>query len=131
MSDVGDIDQNWKTMYLLQTKYQINAFKVRQWWYFDKETESLGSMVRAIAPIVFQEKKNGDVLKKPLFWIEMKQDDKKPYHYNDPHIIWAKETLSTLSFKKVKRVKGRTKKTLKNLLAIKSPAIARLLSYCI
>ena len=64
-------------------KYQINAFKIKQWWYFDKEKESLGSMVRAIAPIIFQENEYGVVTQQPLFWIEMQQDYKKQYHYND------------------------------------------------
>ncbi len=96
-------------------KYQIKAFKVRQWWYYDEEKESLESMVQAIAPILFDEKDDGSVTQKVLFWIEMKQDVNKNYSYNDPSIIWAKETLSTLSFKNVKKKKGRSKKTLKNL----------------
>ena len=95
--------------------YKIKSFKVRQWWYYDKEKESLESMVQAIAPILHDEKIDGTINQKVLFWIEMKQDAKKKYNYNDPSVIWAKETLSTLSFKDVKKKKGRAKKALKNL----------------
>ncbi len=106
-----------KTMEIAQIDptYKIKSFKVRQWWYYDKEKESLESMVQAIAPILHDEKANGIIIQKPLFWIEMKQDAKKKYNYNDPSVIWAKETLSTLSFKKVKKKKGRSKKALKNI----------------
>ncbi|MFK8005749.1 MAG: hypothetical protein AB8H03_05230 [Saprospiraceae bacterium] len=104
-----------KTIVKTDPIYQIKAFKIRQWWYYDKEKESLGSMVQAIAPILQNEKKDGSISQKVLFWIEMKQDAKKEYDYNDRSIIWAKETLSTLSFKKVKKKKGRSKKALKNL----------------
>lgn len=97
-------------------KYQIKAFKIRQWWYYDDEKESLGSTVRAIAPILIDEREDGSTSNKVLFWVEMIQDPKKDYSYNDRGVIWAKETLSTLSFDKVKRVKGRTKKTMKNLV---------------
>lgn len=97
-------------------RYQIKAFKVRQWWYYDKEKESLGSTVRAIAPVLIDELEDGSTTRKTLFWVEMIQDAKKEYHYNDRSVIWAKETLSTLSFDHVKRVKGRAKKTLKNLV---------------
>lgn len=96
-------------------KYQVKAFKIRQWWYYNKEKESLESIVQAIAPIIQSIKNDSPISQKVLFWIEMKQDAKKEYSYNDPAVIWAKETLSTLSFKEVKRKKGRSKKTLKNL----------------
>jgi hypothetical protein len=95
--------------------YQIKSFKIKQWWYYDKEKESLESMVQAVAPIIHQEQKDGSFSQKVLFWIEMKQDAKKEYSYNDQSIIWAKETLSTLSFKEVKKKKGRSKKALKSL----------------
>ena len=95
--------------------YQIQAFKVRQWWYYDKEKESLGSMVRAIAPIIEIEKGDGSIFRKTLFWVKMEQPADKKYDYNNPFVIWAKETISSLSFKKVKKIKGRTKKILKNL----------------
>ncbi|MFT6321577.1 MAG: hypothetical protein ACJAT4_002507 [Granulosicoccus sp.] len=95
--------------------YQVKAFKIRQWWYYDQEKESLGSMVQAIAPVLQKEQKDGSFSQKVLFWIEMKQDAKKEYSYNDPSVIWAKETLSTLSFKDIKKKKGRSKKALKNL----------------
>jgi len=99
-----------------EPRYQINSFKVKQWWFFEKENQSLGSLVRAIAPIVSLEKKDGSVLNKPLFWIKMEQDANTNFHFNDPTVIWAKETLSTLKFDKVKKVKGRTKKTFKNFV---------------
>ncbi|MEM6965575.1 MAG: hypothetical protein AAF573_12460 [Bacteroidota bacterium] len=99
-----------------EPRYQISSFKVRQWWYYDKTTASLNSTVRAIAPIMEKEKKDGSTTKRVLFWIDMQQDAQKDYHYNDPFVIWAKETVSSLSFKKIKKVKGRTKKTLKNYL---------------
>ena len=73
----------------------------------------------------------GSVTLEELFWIEMKQDQTKDYNFNDPSIIWAKETLSTLSFKKVKKKKGRTKKALKNI-TYKSPKkgeVERILPY--
>jgi len=96
-------------------KYQVQAFKVRQWWFYDKEKESLGSLVRAIAPIIETEKSDGTQIRKTLFWIEMEQDYNKDYDFNDPFVIWAKETVTSLSFKDIKKKKGRTKKTLKNL----------------
>ena len=95
---------------------QIKAFKVRQWWYYNDEKESLESTVRAIAPILIDEQEDGSNFHKIMFWVEMIQDPKKDYNYNDKEVIWAKETLSTLSFNSVKRVKGRTKKTIKNLV---------------
>lgn len=98
-----------------QPSYQVHSFKIRQWWFYNKETESLGSMVKAIAPIIETEKDDGSILRKTLFWIEMEQQPEKQYDYNNPFVIWAKETVSSLSFKDVKKVKGRTKKTLKNL----------------
>jgi len=98
-----------------EPRYQVQAFKVRQWWYYDKEKKSLGAIVRAIAPIMETEKSNGDFISKTLFWIEMEQDYNKDYNFNDPFIIWAKETVTSLSFKNIKKKKGRTKKTLKNL----------------
>ena len=108
---------NEEELVVVQTdpKNMVKAFKIRQWWYYDQEKESLGSMVQAIAPILYNERIDGSFSQKILFWIEMKQDAKKEYHYNDPSVIWAKETLSTLSFKEVKKKKGRSKKTLKNL----------------
>lgn len=98
-----------------EPRYQVQAFKVRQWWYYDKEKESLGSMVRAIAPIMETEKSNGTKIRKTLFWIEMEQEYNKDYDFNSPFIIWAKETVTSLSFNDLKKKKGRTKKTLKNL----------------
>lgn len=111
-----------KTIEIARTNpiYKIKSFRVRQWWYFDKEKESLGSVVQAIAPILHYDNVDGSVSHEELFWIEMKQDQTKDYNFNDPSIIWAKETLSTFSFKKVKKKKGRTKKALKNL-TYKSP----------
>ena len=99
----------------IDPKHLVKSFKIRQWWYYDKEAESLESMVQSIAPILHLERKDGSIIKKTLFWIEMKQDANKEYNYNDPSVIWAKETLSTLSFKDVKKKKGRSKKALKNL----------------
>ena len=99
----------------IEPRYQVQAFKVRQWWYYDKEKESLESMVRAIAPIIEMEKSNGTKIRKTLFWIEMEQDYNKNYDFNNQFIIWAKETVTSLSFKDIKKKKGRTNKTLKNL----------------
>jgi len=108
-------NQNQKVIIKTDPKYQIKAFKIKQWWYYDKEKESLESMVQAIAPVLQKEREDSSFSQKTLFWIEMKQDAKKTYSYNDQSVIWAKETLSTLSFKDVKKKKGRSKKALKNL----------------
>ncbi len=104
------------TVTRIEPQYQIKSFKVRQWWFYDKEKESIGSLVQAIAPVLELGKSDGSKIYKPLFWIDMKQSVDKDYDYNSPSVIWAKETLSSLSFKDVKKVKGRTNKTLKNVL---------------
>ncbi|HFC00253.1 MAG TPA: hypothetical protein ENJ53_05560 [Phaeodactylibacter sp.] len=112
-----DPTTNVEKLTIIQTEplHQVKAFKVRQWWFYDKEKKSLGSVVRAIAPIIEVEKADGSLLKKTLFWVKMEQPANQTYDYNDPSVIWAKETISSLSFKKIKKLKGRTKKTLKNL----------------
>jgi len=104
------------TVSRIEPQYQIKSFRIKQWWFYDKEKESIGSLVRAIAPIMELGKSDGSKIYKPLFWVEMKQSVDKDYDYNSPTVIWAKETLSSLSFKDVKKVKGRTNKTLKNVL---------------
>ena len=95
---------------------KIGAFKIKQWWYYNKSTESFQSTVKYIAPLIEKLDKEGNVLGyKFLFWIDVAQQPGEDFNFNQANIVWAKETINTVSFKDIEKIKGNTRKTFKNL----------------
>jgi len=96
--------------------FNIGSFKIKQWWYYNKKNGSFNSTVKSIGPMSDVYDKEGYVVNsKFLFWIDVEQPHNQEFNFNQPNIIWAKETINTLSFENVKKIKGSTRKTFKNL----------------
>ena len=96
--------------------FGIAAFKIKQWWYYNKKNQNFQSVIKAIAPLSERLDKDGNPSGYDfLFWIEMEQSIGQNLDFNQPKIVWAKETINTVSFENTKKIKGNTKKTFKNL----------------
>ena len=96
--------------------FNIASFKIKQWWYFNKKTNSFNSIVKSVAPISDVLDKEGNLVgTKFLFWINIEQSFGQDINFNQPNIVWAKETINSVSFKDNKKIKGNTRKTFKNL----------------
>ena len=95
----------------------ITSFKIKQWWYFNKTTNSFSSIVKAVGPLkdILSNDGTSVVRTKLLFWIDVEQAADQDFNFNQANVIWAKETINSVSFEDSKKIKGNKRKTFKNL----------------
>jgi len=107
-----------ETFAILRTDpiFNISAFKIKQWWYYNKSTKTFQSAIKAIGPLVDRYDKEGNISRQDfLFWIDMEQSAIQNFDFNQANIVWAKETINTVNFDNTKKIKGNFRKTFKNL----------------
>ena len=96
--------------------FNISSFKIKQWWYYDKSNKRFQSVIKSIAPLRDKLDLEGNLAEQEfLFWIDMEQPVKQNIDFNQSNIVWAKETINTVTFEDTKKIKGNTRKTFKNL----------------
>ena len=82
--DAGDDLSDKKIVDIVVKEGPTRVREIIEWGArFDKEKESLGSVVQAIAPILHYDNVDGSVSYEELFWVEMKQDQTKDYNFNE------------------------------------------------
>ena len=89
--------------------HTIDEFAIKQLLYYNQTEQHMYALVQAIGVI----QKRSET---PVFWINMQQNPGLSYTFEKAAVTWAKRSIHTLQWDKIKTIKGDSKKVFREMI---------------